>query len=96
MEARARHAEKESAKGKKRRGRKRKSGTPEPDESTADTVRRGRKRKNFAQETPEPSAKVARLSKAPASARASAAQKGGRLEDELLLEPWRAPMARMY
>jgi hypothetical protein len=98
VEARARHAEKESAKGKKRRGRKRKSGTPEADEGTADTVRRDRKRKNAMQEAPEPSAKVARLSKAPASTRASAVQKSGRLvaEDELVSEPWRAPVARMY
>ena len=52
-EARAKRVEKESTqetKGKGRRGRKRKSGTPEADESIADKARRGRKRKSAALE----------------------------------------------
>jgi hypothetical protein len=71
VEARAKYAEKESAKGKKRRGRKPKSGMPETGEGTADTVRPGRKRKSA---VPEPKAKVARISNVPESARGSVAQ----------------------
>jgi len=95
VEARAKHAEKESVKGKKKRGRKRKSGTPETD-GTADTVRRGRKRKSVA-ETPEPRVKVARMSKAPASAGASVVQMGRILvaKDEIVPGLYRAPVAQM-
>ncbi|KAF4627109.1 hypothetical protein G7Y89_g11046 [Cudoniella acicularis] len=99
-EARAKRAEKEAAKeakGKGKRGRKRKSGTPEADEGTADTARRSQKRKSAAQEAPEPSNKVARVSKAPAPATASVVQMSGTpvAEDEIVPEPWRAPVARM-
>jgi hypothetical protein len=83
-----------------RRGRKPKSGTPEADEGTADTARRSRKRKSAAQKAPEPSNKVARVSKAPAPAPATASvlQMSGTpiAEDEIVPEPWRAPVARMY
>jgi hypothetical protein len=41
-----------------RRGRKRKSRTPEADEGTIDTPRRTRKRKSPAQDAPEPSSIV--------------------------------------
>jgi hypothetical protein len=76
-----------------RRGRKRKSGTPEADEGDADTARRSRKRKSAAQDPPEPSNKVAR-----APVTASVAQISGTpiAEDEIVSEPWRAPVARMY
>lgn len=58
-------------------------------DSTADTLRRGRKRKSVAAETPEPRAKVARLSKAPASAGALVVQMSRTLvaEDEIVSEP---------
>ena len=75
-EARAKRAVKEStqaAKGKGKRGRKRKSGTPEADE--------GRKRKSAAQDPPEPSNRVAR-----APVTASAVQMSGTpiAEDEIV------------
>jgi hypothetical protein len=76
-----------------RRGRKRKSGTLEADEGDADTARRSRKRKSATQEPPEPSSKVAR-----ATVTASVVQMSGTpiAEDEIVPEPWRAPVARMY
>jgi hypothetical protein len=76
-----------------RRGRKCKSGTPEADEGDADTARRSRKRKSAAQDPPEPSNKVAR-----APVTASVVQMSGTpiAEDEIVPEPWRAPVARMY
>jgi hypothetical protein len=76
-----------------RRGRKSKSSTPEADEGTADTARRSRKRKSAAQDPPEPSNRVAR-----APVIASAVQMSGTpiAEDEIVLAPWRAPVARMY
>jgi hypothetical protein len=76
-----------------RRGRKRKSGTPEADEGDADTARRSRKRKSAAQDPPEPSNKVAR-----APVTAAVVQMSGTpiAEDEIVPEPWRAPVARMY
>jgi hypothetical protein len=84
VEARAKYAEKESAKGKKRRGRKPKSGMPETGEGTADTVRPGRKRKSVALEAPEPNTKVARISRTLTT------------DDEVMSTSWRAPVARMY
>ena len=63
--ARAKRVVKEStqaAKGKGKRGRKRKSGTPEAEEGTAETARR-RKRKSATLEAPEPRNKMARISK---------------------------------
>jgi hypothetical protein len=76
-----------------RRGQKRKSGTPETDEEDAETARRSRKRKSAAQDSPEPSNKVAR-----APVTASVVQMSGTpiAEDEIVPEPWRAPVARMY
>jgi hypothetical protein len=81
-----------------RRGPKPKNSTLEADEGTADTARRSRKRKSNAQEAPEPNNKVARISKAPAPATALVLQMGGTpiVEDEIVPEPWRAPVARMY
>ena len=81
-EPRAERADKEAAKeakGKDKRGRKRKSAALEAD-------------------TPEPNAKVVRMSEAPAPTRASVVQMSGTpvAEDEIVLEPWRAPVARMY
>ncbi|KAF4631505.1 hypothetical protein G7Y89_g6620 [Cudoniella acicularis] len=103
QEARAKRTRKEAAKGVKskgRRGQKRKSATPEVEEATADTARRGRKRKSavLEAEAPEPKAKVARISKAPAPARASIAQtsEAQAAEDEIVPGPWRAPVAQMY
>ena len=104
-EARAKRAEKEAAKeakGKGKRSRKCKSATPEADEATADKAKRSRKRKSAVLEAdaPEPKVKVARMSKAPApeTARASVVQMSGTpvAEDEIMPEPWRAPVARMY
>ena len=100
-EARAKCVEKESiqeAKGQGKRGRKPKSSPPEADEGTADTARRSRKRKSAAQEAPNPSNKVARVSNAPAPAIASVLQMSGTpiVEDEIVPELWRAPVARMY
>jgi hypothetical protein len=125
-EARAKRANKEvteKAKGKGKRGRKRKSATPDADETTADKAKRGRKRKSATQEVdeatadkakrgrkrksavleaeaPDPIIKVARMSNlpTPGTARASVVQMSGApvAEDEIVLEPWRAPVARMY
>jgi hypothetical protein len=73
---------------------------PEAEEATADKANGGGKRKSAAPEaeTPEPNAKVARMSKAPAPARASVVQMSGTpvAEDEIVPEPWRAPVAWMY
>jgi hypothetical protein len=95
-EARAKRVVKEAtraAKGKGKRGRKPKSSPPEAEEDTADTARRGRKRKSATQDPPEPSSKVAR-----ATVTASVVQMSGTpiAEDEIVPEPWRAPVARMY
>ena len=104
-EARAKCAEKDvakEAKGRGKRGRKCKNATLEAEEATADKANRGRKRKSAAPEAdaPEPKVKVARMSKAPApeTARASVVQMSGTpvAEDEIMPEPWRAPVARMY
>jgi hypothetical protein len=52
-------------------------------------------------DAPEPNAKVVRMSEAPAPARASVVQMRQMsgtpvAEDEIVPEPWRAPVARMY
>jgi hypothetical protein len=110
VKARAKRLEKEStqeAKGKRRRGRKPKHsppqieegtaetarrGTPEADEEDADTARRSRKRKSAVQDPPEPSKKVARV-----PVKASVVQMSGTpIADEIVPEPWRAPVAQMY
>lgn len=102
-EARAKRAGKEAAKeakGKGKRSRKCKSATLEAEEATADKANGGRKRKSAAPEAEAPgrNAKVARMSKAPAPARASVVQMSGTpvAEDEIVPEPWRAPVARMW
>jgi hypothetical protein len=107
-EARAKRVERDAAqaaKGKGRGGRK-----PEAEEATADKAKRGRKRKIAVLEAEadaetdaealEPNAEVARMinAPAPASARASVVQMSGTqvAEDEIVPEPWRAPVARMF
>jgi hypothetical protein len=107
-EARAKRVVKDAvkeAKGKGKRGRKRKRATPEVEEATAGKVKRGRKRKSAVLEAeveaeaeepePEPNAKMARTSKAPAPSRASVMQTPI-AEDEIVPEPWRAPVAQMF
>jgi hypothetical protein len=104
-EAQAKRAEKEAAKeakGKGKRGQKCKSASPEADEVTTGKAKRGRKRKSAMPEVDasEPKAKVVRMSEAPAPApaRASVVQMSGTqfAADEIVPEPWRAPVARMY
>jgi hypothetical protein len=104
VEARAKRVVKEAtraAKGKGKRGRKRKSSTLEAEEDTAEedtaeedtaeedtagSARRGRKRKK------------ARISNAPKSASTLMRQASRTqiAEDEIVLEPWRAPVAKMW
>ncbi|XTI92607.1 hypothetical protein V2W45_1523704 [Cenococcum geophilum] len=87
-EARAKCVVKEAtraAKGKGKRGRKRKSGTLEAEEDTAETARRGRKRKSAALDAPAPTNKMARISNAPKPAKPQRAP-----------EPLRAPVARIW
>jgi hypothetical protein len=100
-EARAKRVVKEStqaAKGKGKRGRKRKSGTLEVEEDTAETARRGRKRKSAALDAPEPTNKMAQISNVPktASALVMQASRTQIAEDEIAPEPLRAPVARMW
>lgn len=101
--ARAKRAEKEAAKEAKDKGKcgqKCKSATLEAEEATADEANRGRKRKSTVPEAdaPEPKVKVARISNAPESARGSVVQMSGTLvvEDEIVPDPLRAPVARMW
>jgi len=109
-EARAKRVVKDAVKetkGKGKRGRKRKRATPEVGEATAGKVKRGRKRKSAVLEAEveaeaeepepesEPNAKMARTSKAPAPSRASVMQTPI-AEDEIVPEPWRAPVAQMF
>jgi len=76
---------------------------PEVEEATAGKVKRGRKRKSAVLEVeaeaeepePEPNAKMARTSKAPAPSRVSVMQTPI-AEDEIVPEPWRAPVAQMF
>jgi hypothetical protein len=106
QEARAKRAEKDAAKeakGKGKRGRKRRSAMSEAEEATADKVKRGRKRKSTVLEAepeqeesePEPNATMARMSKAPAPSRASVME-APIVEDEIVPERWRAPVAKMW
>ena len=100
-EARAKRIVKEAAraaKGKGKRGRKSKSSPPEAEEDTVETARRGRKRKSAELEAPEPTNKMARMCNAPkpASALVMQASRSQIAEDEIVPEPWRAPVARMY
>ncbi|KAH8743423.1 hypothetical protein BGZ57DRAFT_349602 [Hyaloscypha finlandica] len=105
VEARAKRAVKEAtraAKGKGKRGRKRKSSTLEAEEDTADentagSARRARKRKSAALDAPAPANK-ARISNAPkpASTLMRQASRTQIAEDEIVPEPWRAPVAKMW
>ncbi|KAN0098223.1 hypothetical protein V8E51_013886 [Hyaloscypha variabilis] len=105
-EARAKRIVKDAAKeakGKGKHGRKCKRATLEVEEATADKVKRGRKRKSTVLELeveaeelePEPNAKMARTSKALALSRASVMETSI-AEDEIVLEPWRALVAKMW
>jgi len=86
-EARAKRADKEAAKEAKEAQEAKGKGN------------RGRKHKSAALEAdaPEPNAKVLRMSEAPAPARASVVRISGTpvAEDEIVPEPWRAPVARI-
>jgi hypothetical protein len=106
QEVRAKRTEKDGtkeAKGKGKRGRKRKSAISETEEATADKGKRGRKRKSTVLEAeqepeepePEPNAKMVRTSKAPVPSRASLIEIPI-TEDEIVPEPWRAPVAKMW
>jgi hypothetical protein len=100
-EARAKRVVKDTAqaaKGKGKRGRKRKSSPSELEEDTAETARRGRKRKSAELEAPEPTNEMARISNAPqpASAFVMQASRTQIAADEIAPEPWRAPVAQMY
>jgi hypothetical protein len=99
-EARTKRTEKEAAreaKGKAKRGRKRKV-VPEGEEAPAETARRGRKRKRGELETPEPPNLSAPMSNAPepASALVMRASRTQVAEDKIAPEPWRAPVAQMW
>jgi hypothetical protein len=101
-EARAKRVVKDSAqaaKGKGKRGRKRKSSPAESEEDIAETASRGRKHKSAELEVPEPTNNV-RTSNAtkPASALVMQVGRTRIAEDEIEIEPkpWRAPEARMY
>jgi hypothetical protein len=94
QEARAKRAEKEAAKeakGKGKRGRKRKMATPEADASEPET-----EASEFEENAPEPNAKVMRMSEKPA--RASVVQMSGTTvgEVEIVPGPLRAPVAQMW
>ena len=105
VEARAKRVVKEAtraAKGKGKRGRKRKSGTLEAEEDTAEedtagSARRGRKRKSAALDVPAPANKKARISNAlkSVSTLMRQASRTQIAEDEIVPEPWRAPVAKM-
>ncbi|KAH7317302.1 hypothetical protein BKA65DRAFT_515715 [Rhexocercosporidium sp. MPI-PUGE-AT-0058] len=111
-EARAKRVIKDAAKeakGKGKRGRKRKSGTLEAEEDTAEedtagSARRRRKRKGAALDAPAPANKKARISNAPkpASTLIRQASKTQIADNEItpepqrVPEPQRAPVARMW
>jgi hypothetical protein len=112
VEARAKRVVKEAtraAKGKAKRGRKRKSGTLEAEEDTAEEdtaelARRSRKRKNAALNALAPTTKMTRISNAPkpASTLMRQASRTQIADDEIALEPQRVPepqralVARMW
>jgi hypothetical protein len=106
VEVRAKRVVKEAtraAKDKGKRGRKRKSITLEAEENTAEedtagSARRGRKRKSAALDVPAPANKKARTSNAPKSASTLMRQASRTqiAEDEIVPEPWRAPVAKMW
>jgi hypothetical protein len=101
-----------TAKGKGKRGRKWKSSTLEAEEDTAEedtadgetadgetagSARRARKRKSAVLDTPAPVNK-ARISNAPkpTSTLMRQASRTQIAEDEIVPEPWRAPVAKMW
>jgi hypothetical protein len=106
-EAQAKRAERDAAReanGKGKRGRKCKRTTPEAEEATVDKVKQGRKRKSTVLDTeaeepeepePEPSAKIMRTSRATTPSGASVIQTPI-VEDEIIPEPWRATVAKMW
>jgi hypothetical protein len=110
VEARAKRVLKEAtraAQGKGRRGRKRKSSALEAEEDSAEedtaediagSARRGRKRKSAALDVPAPANKKARISNVPKSASTLMRQASRTqiAEDEIVPEPWRAPVAKMW
>jgi hypothetical protein len=101
-EAQAKRVVKEAtraAKGKGKHSRKRKSGTLEEEEDTAETARRGQKHKSAVLDTPALPNKIARISNAPKPASALVMQATSRTqiaEDEIAPEPQRAPVARIW
>ena len=112
VEARAKRVVKEAtraAKGKAKRGRKRKSGTLEAEEDTAEedtaeSARRGRKRKSATLDAPVPTTKMTRISNAPKpvsalvmqASRTQIADNKIAPEPQRVPEPQRAPVARMW
>lgn len=95
VEARAKRIVKEAtraAKGKGKRGRKRKTSPAEPEENTAETVTRGRKRKSAELEAPEPTNNTPN----PASASVMQSCRTQIAEDDIEPKPGSAPVARMY
>jgi hypothetical protein len=68
------------------------------EEDTAGSARRGRKRKSAALDVPAPANKTAQISNAPKSASTLMRQASRTqiAEDEIVLEPWRAPVAKMW
>jgi hypothetical protein len=99
-EARAKRIVKEAAqvaKGKRKCGRKRKSGTLEAEEDTAKTVRRGQKRKSPALDAPSPTNKMARISSSPKPASALVMQASRtQIAEEIAPKSQRAPVAKMW
>jgi hypothetical protein len=100
VEGRAKRVEKEStqeAKGKRRRGRKPKSSPPEAEEGTPDTARRGRKRKSSTPEADEGTIDTARRSRKRKSSSQDPPEPSNKVaRAQIVPEPWRAPVARMY
>jgi hypothetical protein len=103
VEARAKRVVKEAtraAKGKGKRGRKRKSSTLEAEEDTAEedtagSARRGRKRKSAALDAPVPANKKARISNNAPKSVMRQASRTQIAEDDIVPEPWRALVAKM-
>jgi hypothetical protein len=94
----------EATADKAKRGRKRKraalepeASEPEPSEPEPLEPSEASEPSEPKAEAPEPKAKVARICKAPVPARASVVPMSGtQVADEIVPEPWRAPVARMY
>lgn len=88
----------EAAKGKGKRGRKSKNSLPEQEDNTAEIARRRRKRKSAEPVVPEPTSKIVRTGNVPkpVSSLVIQASRTQNDADEIVPEPWRAPVARMY